>query len=172
MPLERAVSSLQDHRPPRACKMSFLCAALKTQKTASSIAQRKLRGRRKLGDGMGLGQGWPVCSLGLNPVVSVTVVRHWRKSQRSRRLYLTCPSVRTLLIQMFADAYSPAASCGSTVVIIPSLRSNRCMMSVGPRRVGCLRMVPFSAVIPAINNLYAGNADFGPYFLKTWVVVG
>lgn len=43
------------------------------------------------------------------------------------------------------------------------------MMSVGPRRVGCLRMVPFSAAIPAIINLYAGKVDFGPCFLKTWV---
>lgn len=73
---------------------------------------------------------------------------------------------------MFADAYSLAASCGSTVVIIPPLRSNRSMMSVGPRQVGYLRMVPFSAVISAIINLYAGKVDFGPHFLKTWVVVG
>lgn len=55
MPSERAVSSLQDHRPPRVCKMSTVhyCWAssvllLKPQKTASHIAQRKLRCGRKL----------------------------------------------------------------------------------------------------------------------------
>lgn len=105
---------------------------------------------------------WGFCDISLT----------WRKSQRSCRLYLSCPSVRTLFIHMFADTYSLAASCGCTVVIIPPLRSNHSVMSVGPRRLGCLRMVPFFTVTPAIINLYAGKVDSGPYFLKTWVVVG